>query len=102
MTRWFWAWRRLKNREDLDETPPVGADEALVNVLIQSLIRTNKIHGDGKFDRVVNYIRTIRETVEFVRANWVGHDPVLTAYFMGIDSVISELERTLDEIKKTP
>lgn len=101
MTRWFWAWRRLKDREDLDEAPPIGNDEALTNVLINSLIRTSKIPGDGKFDRVVTYIRTIRETVEFVRANWVGHDPVLTAYFMGIDSVISELDRTLDEIKKT-
>ena len=99
-SKWFWAWLRLKKREEKVETPTEYTDQAMLSALISALRSRDTIRGDGKFSRVDFYIRGIRTELEWCRANWVGSDDVLTAFYMGVDAMCTEFEFTIDKIKK--
>ena len=100
MEKYFWAWKRLKRREESDSTPTEFTDQAFLGAVISAIIAKEIPSGDGKFSRVENYIKGVRKEVEWCRRNWVGSDDVLTAFFMGVESMCTELEHVTEMIKK--
>ena len=99
-SKWFWAWRALKMKEREELKYIDKTDMAFISALISSICLQKIPKGDGKFSRVANYVHGIREEIEWCRSNWQGNDEVLTAFFMGVEAMVSELERTVEAIKK--
>ena len=98
--KWFWAWRALKMKER-EELKYIGKDDmAFISALLSSICCAKIPKGDGKFSRIANYVHGIREEIEWCRKNWKGDDEVLTAFFMGVEAMVSELERTVEAVKK--
>jgi hypothetical protein len=56
--------------------------------------------GDGKFSRLTNYIKHVREYCAFVKQNWSSDDELTTVFLMAIDACFESLERTAEIIKK--
>ena len=100
MEKYFWAWKRLKTRKAEEATPTELTDQAFVNALINAIVEKDIPAGDGKFSRVENYVNGIRTELEWCRANWTGSDETLTAFFLGIDAMLTELTRVTEKIKK--
>lgn len=98
--KWFWAWRRLKMQEREELKYIDKTDAAFVSALISAIYSHKKVKGTGKFSRIENYVNGIREEVEWVRKNWHGDDECLTAFFAGVEAMVSELERTIQTVKK--
>ena len=100
MERYFWAWKKLKRREEKIEAPHELTDQAFLSALLDAIIAKDLPEGDGKFARIYNYVRGVRTEVEWARTNWVGSDEVFTAFFLGIEAMITELERVTEKVKK--
>lgn len=98
--KWFWAWRMLKMREREELKYIDQTDTAFMSGLLSSIYSKKLPKGDGKFSRIVNYVHGIREEIEWCRKNWHGDDELLTAFYMGIEAMVSELERVVEDVKK--
>lgn len=98
--KWFWIWRRMKYGESANDTPRSDRDEALIAALVSAIMRDELPKGDGKFDRLANYIKSIREESAWIKRNFTGNDEILTAFLMGVDVTFEVLERTAERIKK--
>lgn len=98
--KWFWAWRALKMKEREELKYIDKTDMAFISALISSICLKRIPKGDGKFSRIANYVHGIREEIEWCRRNWQGDDEVLTAFFMGVEAMVTELERTVEAVKK--
>lgn len=99
MTRWFWAWRRLKTKER-DEAPRELTDQAFLDAVISAICEKGIPSGDGKFNRIETYIKGVRTELDWARENWVGDDEVFNAFYAGVDAMAAEFERTVEVIKK--
>ena len=97
---WFWAWRRMKYGESVNDEPMSDRDMALVAALVSAIMSEDLPKGDGKFDRLSNYIKSIREESAWIKRNFTGRDEILTAFLMGVDITFEVLERVAEKIKK--
>lgn len=100
MERYFWAWKRLKRREEQIDQPRELTDQAFIGAVISAIVAKEIPDGDGKFSRVETYMRSVRTEIEWCRTNWVGSDEVLTAFFLGVEAMCTEFEHVTEKIKK--
>lgn len=100
MEKYFWAWLRLKRQSEKVQPPTELTDQAFLSALIEALIEKELPAGDGKFSRVENYIKGVRTEIEWCRMNWLGSDEVLTAFYLGVEAMCTELEHVTEKIKK--
>lgn len=98
--KWFWAWLRLKKREEVGIVPTELTDQAFLGAVISAIIAKSAPAGDGKFSRIDNYVKDVRTEIEWCRRNWVGSDEILTAFFMGVEAMCTEFEHVTEMIKK--
>ena len=98
--KWFWAWLRLKRHEEVGVVPTELTDQAFLGAVISAIFAKGIPAGDGKFSRVENYINGVRSEIEWCRRNWVGGDDVFDAFFMGVEAMCTEFERTVEMVKK--
>lgn len=98
MDSWYWAWYRLKNETSEREALP-GVDYERVNRFIDLVLKCNTTHGDGKFDRLYNFINTMLDNFELYRLNWSGDNELLTAFFLGVGVTFESLSRIAEKIK---
>jgi hypothetical protein len=100
---WFWAWRRLKDRTSRDEDPaPDIADAELVEIMIESVIPKQPTRGDGRYDRVVNYMTHVCETLEWLKRKWRGDQELLNAFMLGMEVSCEALRREIQLIDHKP
>ena len=100
MERYFWAWKKLTRREENIATPSELTDQAFIGAVISAIVALDIPEGDGKFSRVETYAKTVRTEIEWCRRNWKGSDETLTAFFLGVEAMCTELERIIEKIKK--
>lgn len=100
MERYLWAWRRLKFR--VDEAPPKdGSDYELLDALITAVLKpAPKLNGDGRFSRLVNHLRAVRESAAIIKSGWRNEDEVLTAFLLGLEVAFESLDLTAKELEK--
>lgn len=94
---YFWAWRRLKYRtnEFEDSSPKDINDAKLVETIIASVVPKYVTKGDGRFNRVVNYISGVCETLEWLKKYWRDDDDTLTAFVLGIEVACQALYKEI-------
>lgn len=100
MNKWFWAWRRLKYAEKEELTSFEDVDMAFISDLISVMCVKYIPRGDGKFSRLSNHIEGLQIEVNWCKDNWKGNDEVLTAFLMGVDATLTELDRVAKRIEK--
>ena len=100
MEKYFCAWLRLKRREEKVEPSHELTDTAFLDAVLSAIITKDVPAGDGKFSRVENYVKGVRTEIDWCRDNWLGSDEVLTAFFLGVEAMCTELEHVTEKIKK--
>lgn len=98
--RWFWAWLRLKQLTERGSAPFEDKDWTLTEALITAITSSASPSGDGKFSRLSNYIEKLSKAAEFCRQNWQGTDELLSAFILGVETVIESLKITAEKIKR--
>ena len=99
----FWIWKsamRKKEERERKDSVQTDVDYNLALALSRAALSDNKPSGDGRFSRIENYAKELRQEMEWVRRNWTGNDEELNSYLLGCDLVITGIENTIKTIKK--
>ena len=99
-SKWFWAWKRAKDRNEQRDVEFSDKDYALISALLDTLYFDEYPKGDGKFSRARNYVESVRTECAWVKRNWCGNDELLLAFLSGIDVAFEVMELKLEIIKK--
>lgn len=98
---YYWAWLKMKKREDIEVEHSANHDYVLMENLIDVILNYKLPKGDGKFSRVASYVENVRGFIDFVKHNWLSDaDEPFTAFLMGLDVTFEAMERMLEIIKK--
>lgn len=103
MVNWFWAYRRLKSRENFDEAPPEEISESdleLCRALINGSFGNFIPSGDGKFNRIENNVKAQLENIEMIKKALHGNSNEALAFLLGFEAAFLQMQQRINQIKK--
>lgn len=96
--KYFWAWRRCTGSSKEDTPAPENHDVALLEGILTMIIRDKKVKGDGKFNRVSNYLNDICDSLTWIKGMWSGDDELLNAFMLGLDAACQAIKKEVSLI----